>query len=433
MPDFREFYNYPKYAANDSDYPLKTLFLLQVDIAGHSKMSNKDPEKVMELKIKLANKIQNSLTHLGFKGVFWAGDGGMYSIEFDSTGSVASLIDAWRGILFVLKDLNKQYNSFCGDIQLRVSAHLANIRVHESPSFWHSTELNFFAKHERDIGNVNVFRITSAVYNELSNGHRDLFKPVDVQIDDDPNHKVYECIETEKTDVSDTSNQMRQIVPVVDEIIDKSNVYRTTVEQLSPLQKDGKGDILFVVNVQRDFCDSPKDHSGHLFVNETEKMISTLNELIKKAEQNGIPIIFTRDWHPDNHNSFVDNGGIWTKHCVSGGDGAEFDKRLLKPTNSYVVDIGSDNKKRDYSPFCDNKLLSILKDLKPKRILVSGIALEYCVLATCLDSKAHVEDVVLLENYVRAANDQSSEIQTVWRALEDAGVERIKDEVSFSV
>jgi len=305
MSDFREFYIYPKYASNDSDYPLKSLFLLQVDIAGHSKMSSKDPEKVMEVKIRLANKIQNSLTRLGFKGVFWAGDGGMYSIEFDSTGIVASLIDAWKGILFVLKDLNKQYNSFCGNIELRVSAHLANIRVHESPSFWHSGELNFFAKHERDIGSMNVFCITAAVYNELTNGHRDLFKITDVKIDDDPNHRVYECIETENTNVFDTSNQMRQIVPVVDEIIDKSNVYQNTVEQLSPLQKDGKGDVLFVINMQRDFCDSPKDHSGHLFVSETEKMISTLNELIKKAEQKGIPIIFTRDWHPENLSHFV--------------------------------------------------------------------------------------------------------------------------------
>ena len=36
------------------------------------------------------------------------------------------------------------------------------------------------------------------------------------------------------------------------------------------------------------------------------------------------PVVYTQDWHPADHTSFKEQGGIWPVHCVQGTEGAAF-------------------------------------------------------------------------------------------------------------
>ena len=39
-------------------------------------------------------------------------------------------------------------------------------------------------------------------------------------------------------------------------------------------------------------------------------------------------VVATRDWHPPDHGSFTEQGGIWPVHCVQDTDGAELHPAL---------------------------------------------------------------------------------------------------------
>ncbi|HIQ48565.1 MAG TPA: isochorismatase family protein, partial [Aquifex aeolicus] len=75
-------------------------------------------------------------------------------------------------------------------------------------------------------------------------------------------------------------------------------------------------DALVVVDMQNDFMPG-----GALPVPEGDKIIPRLNEYIKLFESKGLPVFFTRDWHPENHISFKGHGGIWPPHCVQNTEG----------------------------------------------------------------------------------------------------------------
>ena len=63
---------------------------------------------------------------------------------------------------------------------------------------------------------------------------------------------------------------------------------------------------LLVIDVQKDFC-----RGGVLPALDTESLINPLNDLIYWALTNNALCVFTRDWHPKNHCSFITQGGPW--------------------------------------------------------------------------------------------------------------------------
>ena len=82
---------------------------------------------------------------------------------------------------------------------------------------------------------------------------------------------------------------------------------------------------LIVVDMQNDFCPG-----GSLAVTDGDRIISDINKLILDFTKEGCPVVFTRDWHPKNHCSFSENGGMWPVHCVAETEGAEFHKELYQ-------------------------------------------------------------------------------------------------------
>ncbi len=73
---------------------------------------------------------------------------------------------------------------------------------------------------------------------------------------------------------------------------------------------------LVVVDVQHDFA-SP---DGALYVKGSEIIANKVLEVIKDFDH----VVFTLDFHPINHCSFVENGGIWPAHCVAYTEGTAY-------------------------------------------------------------------------------------------------------------
>ncbi|MGZ4982192.1 MAG: isochorismatase family protein, partial [Methylobacter sp.] len=64
------------------------------------------------------------------------------------------------------------------------------------------------------------------------------------------------------------------------------------------------GDALVAIDVQNDFLPG-----GSLAVPEGDQVIPVLNGYIEQFISRHLPVIATRDWHPPNHCSFIQQGG----------------------------------------------------------------------------------------------------------------------------
>lgn len=139
-------------------------------------------------------------------------------------------------------------------------------------------------------------------------------------------------------------------------------------------------DALIVVDMQKDFMPG-----GALPVPEGDSIIPRLNEYIKLFSDKGLPVFFTRDWHPPDHISFREQGGLWPPHCVQGTEGARFHPDLYIPhDNRFIISKGTSPDFDAYSGFQDTVLDSLLKERGIKRVFVGGVATDYCVKNTVL-------------------------------------------------
>ncbi len=156
-------------------------------------------------------------------------------------------------------------------------------------------------------------------------------------------------------------------------------------------------DAVIVVDVQNDFCPG-----GALAVPDGDQVIGVLNLWIEQAERAGATVVFTRDWHPADHCSFLTQGGPWPVHCVQHTPGAEYHPGLRKPGTAINVDKATDPGREAFSGFAGTALGDRLRRKGIRRILVGGLALDYCVRATVLDGIAEGFEVHLLPAATRA-------------------------------
>ncbi|HAV39910.1 MAG TPA: nicotinamidase [Aquificaceae bacterium] len=139
-------------------------------------------------------------------------------------------------------------------------------------------------------------------------------------------------------------------------------------------------DALIVVDMQRDFMPG-----GALPVPEGDKIIPRLNQYTKLFNSLGLPVFFTRDWHPPDHISFKEQGGVWPPHCVQNTEGAMFHKDLFIPQdNRFIISKGTSKDFDAYSGFQGTILDSLLKERGIRRVFVGGVATDYCVKNTVL-------------------------------------------------
>jgi nicotinamidase/pyrazinamidase len=156
------------------------------------------------------------------------------------------------------------------------------------------------------------------------------------------------------------------------------------------------GDALVVVDLQRDFLPG-----GALAVPDGNAVIEPLNRYLELFHAASLPVFATRDWHPENHGSFVEQGGRWPRHCVANTRGAQFPAELRLPDDVEIVSKATDAARESYSGFDGTDLDARLRRLGVGRLFVGGLATEFCVLATVRDALARNYRVCLLRDAVR--------------------------------
>ncbi len=138
---------------------------------------------------------------------------------------------------------------------------------------------------------------------------------------------------------------------------------------------------LVMVDIQLDFC-----AGGAIPVPNGDSVVPVLNKYLNLFLSAGALIVATRDWHPASHSSFKSNGGVWPAHCVMNTKGARFHPNLNLPRDVIVVSKGEFPDDSSYSNFEKTSLLSILRDRKAENVYIGGLATDYCVRATVIDS-----------------------------------------------
>ena len=159
----------------------------------------------------------------------------------------------------------------------------------------------------------------------------------------------------------------------------------------------GPGDALLIVDVQNDFLPG-----GALAVPDGDAVVPVLNAYLAAARQAHLPVYASRDWHPPDHCSFRAHGGIWPPHCVAGTPGATFSTALDLPPETEVVSKAQARDRDAYSAFEGTGLAGALRARNVARLLIGGLATDYCVLNTVRDAVRAGFGVLLLTDAIRA-------------------------------
>jgi nicotinamidase/pyrazinamidase len=173
---------------------------------------------------------------------------------------------------------------------------------------------------------------------------------------------------------------------------------------------------LILVDVQNDFC-----AGGALAVPEGDAVIPALNRYAEHFESRLGLVVATRDWHPMHHVSFKEKGGPWPPHCVQMTRGADFHKDLKLPFGTQIVSKGFLATKDAYSGFEGTELKASLEAKGIKRTFVGGLATDYCVKNTVLDSLRHGFKTYLLADAVRGVNVRPDDSHCAIQEMVQAG------------
>lgn len=190
---------------------------------------------------------------------------------------------------------------------------------------------------------------------------------------------------------------------------------------------------LIVVDIQNDFLPG-----GSLAVTDGDKIIPYINSIMPMFDK----VVTTQDFHPSNHSSFVSNSpnGIWPNHCIQGTGGAEFSKLLNLDKVDKNFEKGTNPEVDSYSGFFDNDkktqtgLFDYLKENNITEVFVVGLALDYCVKATAIDSHNLGFKTTLLLRGTKAVNIHPDDGRKARQEMEDLGIDvRIDLPVNFYI
>lgn len=173
---------------------------------------------------------------------------------------------------------------------------------------------------------------------------------------------------------------------------------------------------LIVVDVQNDFCPG-----GALAVKDGDSIIWPINRLIESFTAAGLPIIFTRDWHPAEHCSFLESGGSWPAHCVADTEGAAFHEDLLIPGSAFIISKADKTEKDAYSGFDETRLNEKLKNFGSDELVIAGLATDYCIKDTVLDALSLGYRTTIASECIKAVNIKPGDEKDAVNLMKEKG------------
>jgi nicotinamidase/pyrazinamidase len=181
---------------------------------------------------------------------------------------------------------------------------------------------------------------------------------------------------------------------------------------------------LIVTDVQNDFAD-PR---GNLYVRGGAKIVPIVNREIGRAVRAGAYVVYTQDWHPRTTPHFKKDGGIWPVHCLQGSWGAAFHPDLVLRGEVVRKGVGGED---GYSGFTvrdpesgeqeGTGLEDLLRKQGIERVVLVGLATDYCVKETALDAVRKGFAAVVLEEGVRAVDLQPGDGERALEAIRESG------------
>jgi nicotinamidase/pyrazinamidase len=184
---------------------------------------------------------------------------------------------------------------------------------------------------------------------------------------------------------------------------------------------------LIVVDVQNDFADP----SGGLSVAGGEGIIPAMNAEIASARDAGATVVYTQDWHPEVTPHFAKDGGIWPVHCVRDTWGAQLHPALDAHGDEPKVRKGS-NGEDGYSGFTmrdpvggdeiPTELEALLRERGIERVVIGGLATDYCVKASALDAARLGFETTVVGEAIAAVNLEPQDGERALAELAEAGV-----------
>ncbi len=194
------------------------------------------------------------------------------------------------------------------------------------------------------------------------------------------------------------------------------------------------GDFLVVIDFQRDFCPG-----GKLAVPDGDAVAVPIRRLVSTFPQ----IVMTQDWHPADHRSFASQHAgaspfetcmmpygtqvLWPDHCVQGTPGAEFHPALDIDAAQLILRKGFRREIDSYSAFCENDrstptgLGGYLRERGCRRVVLAGLALDFCVHYSAIDARQLGFEVVIVQDACRAI-DTAGSLDAAMSAFAAAGV-----------
>ena len=182
---------------------------------------------------------------------------------------------------------------------------------------------------------------------------------------------------------------------------------------------------LVVVDVQNDFADP----AGGLAVADAAAILPEVNDRVATCRAAGGLVVYTQDWHPEHTPHFAQDGGIWPVHCVQGTWGADLHPDL--PVVGPIVRKGG-NGEDGYSGFtmrdpvsgatAPTALEGLLRDRAVERVVVGGLATDYCVKATALDAARLGFATTLLLAAIRSVDLEPGDGEQALAEMAAAGV-----------
>lgn len=182
-----------------------------------------------------------------------------------------------------------------------------------------------------------------------------------------------------------------------------------------------------VVDVQNDFADP----NGSLYVAGGEDVVPAANAEIARAVAAGALVVYTQDWHPAVTPHFEKDGGVWPVHCVVDTWGAEFHPGLDVVAHAPVVRKGTGGED-GYSGFTVANpetgersatiLEQILRDRGISRLVIAGLATDYCVKDTAIDATTLGFATIVLADATRAVDLAPGDGERALEAMAAAGV-----------
>jgi nicotinamidase/pyrazinamidase len=183
---------------------------------------------------------------------------------------------------------------------------------------------------------------------------------------------------------------------------------------------------LLLIDVQNDFADP----AGSLAVAGGAEIIPELNRQVAAARGSGSLVVYTQDWHPASTPHFARDGGIWPVHCVMGTWGAELHPALVVDGPAIRKGSGGED---GYSGFSvrdptsgrqsKTELDRLLRDAGVERVVIGGLATDYCVKATALDAVRLGYRTLVLVDGVRPVDLAPGDGERALAEMAAAGVE----------